>query len=150
MSSRGFSLVELMVVVGLVAVLLAIGYPRLATLAAIYRLEGSARNVALSLQKVRMRAIAEGKCFQVTFDGAAQTYQVQSKTGVTPCGTTGFANDGVAQRIDDAGAITLSASASPVFDTHGAASTTGVITLTNRDASIRLVAVNAAGRVDVQ
>lgn len=139
-----------MVGVGLVAVLIAVGYPRLARFAAIYRLEGSARNVALSLQKTRLRAIAEGKCFQVTFDGTAKTYQVLSKAGVTPCGTTGFANDGSAQKIDAVGAIAVSATASPVFDTHGAASTTGVVTLTNSDANIRLVAVNAAGRVDVQ
>ena len=148
-AASAFSLVELMVVVGLIAVLLAFGYPRLARLMAIYRLQGSAQTLALTLQKVRLRAIAEGKCFQVTFDGSAMTYQLLSKATL-PCGTTGFTNDGVAQKIDDATAITVSASASPVFDTRGGGSTTSVVTLQNRDGDSRLVAVNAAGRVNVQ
>ncbi|MGH7899031.1 MAG: GspH/FimT family pseudopilin [Candidatus Binatia bacterium] len=150
MWSRGFSLVEMVVAIGFIAILLAIGYPHLARLAAIYRLEGSARNLALTFQKVRLRAIAEGKCFQVTFDGAARTYRVLSKAGTTPCGISGFTNDGVAQKLDDADTISVAATASPVFDARGGAPTPSVVTLANRDGGVQLVGVNGAGRVHVQ
>ena len=149
--ARGYSALELAVVMGIVAVVLAVAYPRVATLAAGYRLEGAARNLALVLQKVRLRAIAEGVCFRITFDGSAKTYQVQQgSAGGSACPSVTYTNDGSAQSIDDVSSVALSATASPVFDTRGACSTTSVVTLTGRTGGIRLVAVNSAGRVNIQ
>lgn len=146
----GFSLLEALVVVAMIGVTLAVASPRMAAFVSGHRLEGAARGLALELQKVRLRAIAEGRCFQVAFSGGARSYQVLSKAGATPCGSSGFANDGAARPIDDAGAIALAAAASPVFTPRGLAETTTVVTLTAPDGSVRLVAANAAGRVDVQ
>jgi prepilin-type N-terminal cleavage/methylation domain-containing protein len=147
---RGFTIVELLVVVAIVAVVTVFTSPRLATLVSVYRLEGAANGLALNLQKTRLRAIAEGKCLQVTFDTMAATYQVLSKAGTLPCGTTGFTNDGAAQTIDDSGVIAVSSTSSPVFDARGRGATLSVITLTAPDGAVRLVAVNAAGQVRVR
>jgi prepilin-type N-terminal cleavage/methylation domain-containing protein len=147
---HGFSLLEVVVCVAIAGALLATTYPRLATMVSGARLDGAARTLALELQKTRLRAIAEGKCFQVSFNATARTLQIANKAGVTPCGTTGFTNDGAARKLDDSGAIAVSATASPVFDTRGNGSTTAVITLTALDGSVRLAAVNAVGRVNVQ
>jgi len=147
---RGFSIIELMVTLGVVGTLLGAAYPSVSALAANYRLEGAARNLALTLQKVRLRAVSEGRCFQVSFAAGARTAQVAKKLGASPCGSTGFSNDGAAQAIDDAGRIATSATASAVFDTRGGAETTSVITLTAPNGAVRLVAVNAVGRVNVQ
>jgi prepilin-type N-terminal cleavage/methylation domain-containing protein len=149
-SERGFSLIEILVATAIIATLLAIAYPNLATLASGARLEGAARTLVLELQKSRLRAIAEGKCCRVTFNGATRRYQLESKAGVTPCGTDAFTNDGAARVIDDTGAIVVTASASPTFDSRGRASTTSVITLTAPNGAVLLAAVNAAGRVNVQ
>lgn len=146
----GFSILELLVVIAMIGVIFATASPRMASLVAGYRLEGAAQNLALDLQKVRLRAIAQGKCFQVTFNTSDATYQVLSKAGATPCGTIGFANDGSARKVDDAGAIAVVATASPVFATRGVVDTASVVTLTAPNGAIRLVAVNAAGRVNVQ
>jgi len=148
--ASGFSLLELTVVVAVAGGLLAVAFPRLATFALHYRLEGATQNLALALQRVRLRAIAEGKCFQVTFDATAGTWQAGTKSGATPCGTSGFTNDGVAQKVDSAGRIAIASTANPVFDTRGGAETAAVITLTAPDSTVSLVAVNAAGRINVQ
>lgn len=135
----------------IIAAVLFLTYPRLSVLAASYRLEGAARGLALELQKVRLRAIAEGRCFQVSFNASTRRYQIASKAGSTPCGTTGFATmEEPPRALDDASAIAVSATASPVFEPRGGASTSAVITLTAATQAVRLVAVNGAGRVNVQ
>jgi Tfp pilus assembly protein FimT len=140
------------VVVAVSALAATVAYPRLASLPAGYRLEGAARNLALSLQKIRLRAIGEGVCLQVTFDTVANTYRVMRGTGGgSGCtGVTYPTSDGPAEQIDDAGAIVLSATANPVFDTRGVAPTASVVTLTARTGAVRLVGLNAAGRVSIQ
>src|SRR5262245_45112670 len=83
----GFSLIELLVAITIGGVLLSIAWVRMSTLVPIYRLEGAARNLAAEIQKARGRAIAENKCFIVTIDTSAKTYQLQNKTAATlPCG----------------------------------------------------------------
>lgn len=142
---RGFSLLELVGVVSIFGILVAFGYPRLSTLAAIYRLEGAARNLAADLQKTRFRAIAEGTRFQVVFDNTAKTYQVQKETA---SGT--FTNDGAAMSVDDARTLTVSASAAPRFNSRGNVETVTVVTLIARNGATRLVGIQSTGRIYVQ
>ena len=142
-----------MVVITLAGILIAVAWARVAHLAPKYRLEGAARSVAADLQKARGRAIAEGRCFQVTFDTTANTYLVKSKAGAANCGTTGFAADsldGTARPIDDTNTITVAATANPVFEPRGTVQTTSVVTLTNTLGDVRTVFAEASGRVSVQ
>lgn len=143
--SAGFSFVELLGIMALVAILVAIGYPRLAALSPIYRLEGATRNLAAELQRARFRAIAEGVRFQVVFDGAAKTYQIQKETSP---GT--FVDDEGVKAIEDSNSVAIAATANPIFSTRGAAQVTAVVTLTASNGAVRLVAVGAPGRVYVQ
>jgi type II secretion system protein H len=142
----GFSLIELMVIVAVAAVLVSIAWARMSTLAPIYQLEGAARNLATELQKTRSRAIAESKCFQVAFNVAARTYQVQSRT----CTAVGWTNAGAAQKVDDGDGLTLTVSANPAFEPRGTVSSPAVITLTNGAGAARTVFVQSTGRVNVQ
>ena len=152
-SSRGFSLIELVVVIALIGAIAAFAWARLGTLFPIYQLEGAARALALELAKTRARAIAENRCFQVVFDTSAKTFQKQSKTGTASCGTTGFiadSKDGAARKIDSSGTLTVAATANPVFETRGSVSTTSAVTLTNTAGASRTVNVTSTGRVYVQ
>jgi len=72
--SPGFTLVELIVVIAIVAVCLAIAMPDIATFSSGYRLKGAAREVATDLQLTRLLAVKENKTFQVVF--GANSYQV--------------------------------------------------------------------------
>ena len=147
---RGFSLLEILVSTAVIAILLAIAYPRLSSLLPGTRVDGAVRRLAVELQKSRLRAIAEGKCVRVTFDVVNAKYQSASKSGVIPCGTDGYTNDGGPRVIDDAGAIRVAATASPTFDPRGRTPTASVITLTATDGSSRIAAVNAVGQISVQ
>ncbi|MGH7822140.1 MAG: pilus assembly FimT family protein [Candidatus Binatia bacterium] len=143
----GFSALELVVVVAIAGVMMAWSYPRLASLSSHYRLDGAAWNLATALQKTRLRAIAEGTRFQVVFDAAQKTYQVQKE------GAPGvFANDGAARQIEESGGIGMAATATPIFTTRGAleTGTTCVVTLSSPAGGARLVSAQLGGRVLVQ
>lgn len=148
--NRGFSLIELVVVIGIATLLLAIGYPRLAPLVAKYRLDSAAWNLATELQKARLRAIAENQCFRVTFDGSTRTYQLSKRA--TPCSSSGYSNDGSAKTLDETGMIAVSASLNPTFTPRGVIDgTTGsVVSLTVPPSGSRTVFVQVSGRVYVQ
>jgi type II secretion system protein H len=154
---RGFSLIEFLVVLVVVAIASALAYLRLGGILPVYRLDGAARSLALELQKVRGRAVGEGRCFQVVFDAGARTYRVRSKAGVRPCGTTGFDSvETPALAVSDSGAIGIQdphhdgAPESPVFDPNGRVSTPSVVRVFDDVGGARNVYVQATGRVHVQ
>jgi prepilin-type N-terminal cleavage/methylation domain-containing protein len=147
---RGFSLIELLAAIAIAGILISIAWVRMSTLVPIYRLEGSARNLAAEIQKARARAIAESKCYQVSITpGASPTYQLMNKAS---CSNGTFAAVEGAKHVDDNDSITLafSTGSSPVFNSRGTVETTAVITLTNVAAAVRTVGVDANGRVYVQ
>jgi type IV fimbrial biogenesis protein FimT len=63
----GFSLVELMVVVGIIGLLATVGFPYFATAIDDYRLKAAARDVYSDLQKARLQAIKENTLICVNF-----------------------------------------------------------------------------------
>ena len=145
MREAGFSMIELIVVIVIAALLLAWGYPRLATLAQKYRLDGAAWNLATDLQKVRLRAIQEGRNFQVIFDNAAKTYEVQRAA------SGGGWENGTVRAIEDAGTITLAANANPVFTTRGIVQGAGArIRMAAPTGGERTVWVQIQGQIYVQ
>lgn len=151
-SQKGFSIIELMVMMTMIILLAKITYPRMATLMGTYRLETAGRNLAAELQKARFRAIAEGTCVKVVFDGAAKTYKFQ-KLSSGPCTTGGtYVDDGVAKPIESSDSISVSATQSPIFTSRGSlvSGTQTTVTLTGFNSWRHLVAVDVTGRVNVK
>jgi prepilin-type N-terminal cleavage/methylation domain-containing protein len=60
LSRSGFSLIELVIVIGLVSILGAIAYPSFASYSAPFRVQSAGREVYGALQDVRQQAIARG------------------------------------------------------------------------------------------
>lgn len=144
---------ELLVLLTMLAILVGAAYPRLASIAAVYRLDGAARNLAIDLQKARGRAIAEGRCFRMTFDHGARTYQTESSV----CGTGIYTDEGAAQQIHESGSITIadpddpgSPPVIPEFDPSGKATTESVIRVFDDHGGARSVFVQSTGRVHVE
>ncbi len=80
-SSRGYSLVELLVVLGLAAILLSIGVPALIGQMNHLRLTRSVRDIAIELNAARLKAIAHNNRYNVHFTlnaaPAVDTYRLQ-------------------------------------------------------------------------
>lgn len=76
-SARGFSLIELLVVVGIMMVLAAIMAPNIAGYTRNYRIRGAAQQVASVIQQARLRAISKNVNLGATFAVlSSTTYRV--------------------------------------------------------------------------
>jgi Tfp pilus assembly protein FimT len=159
-AAKGFSAIELMVIIAIVGILVSVAWLRLAQLAPRYRLEGAARAFAVEIQKAHGRAVSEGKCFMVALNTATNSYQLQSKAATTPCGNTGYAADAQepgSKQIDNV--LTMDDGSggtpvNPIFTARGGSEDTGgvfpTIRLSNSLGDGRLVLVNKVGRVIVR
>lgn len=67
-TNSGFSLVELMVVIGLMAIIMAIGTPVLMEWLPTYRLKGASEDLVGNLNKAKMEAIKRNRLCVVLFD----------------------------------------------------------------------------------
>lgn len=72
MRSRGFTLVELLLVVGIVALLAAVGMPSYADLSARQRLAAASEQLAAELQQARFDAVQGGRDMHVSLRGGPQ------------------------------------------------------------------------------
>jgi len=89
-SSRGFTLVEMIFVVGIVLLVAAMSIPTINKVMTTYRLRSAVASITGAIQTTRYQAISSGYPFQLVLSTTTSTFQVQSDPGLT--GT--FANVG--------------------------------------------------------
>lgn len=143
---RGFTLVEMMIVIAVLAIIAAIAAPNFQTYMAQRRLNGAARLVMTDLMDARMKAVSENNQFKVFFLDTHQ-YKVlddENNNGTEDTGETSVTKD----IQSNYPGVTLSASAHPIFYPRGTAWGT-TVTLTNTSGS-KSVSVSTAGRVKIQ
>lgn len=93
-AARGFSLIELIIVVAVSMILAGMAVPIIGNLLRVYRMRAAVTSVAGAISSTRYNAIFHGCKTQVVFSAAAYTYQVQSEApalGGTTCAAA-FAN----------------------------------------------------------
>jgi prepilin-type N-terminal cleavage/methylation domain-containing protein len=149
MSSRGVTLVELMVVMAIGGVLAILGAPTLVTYMRTSVLQAGARELATAISLGRQLAITQNIAVCVEASGGV----VRFRTG--GCGGpiwTGPGTDGTGGiKISKSSGLRISTAASIVFTTLGAASPAGTFTVTHPvDGGTRTVVVAATGRVSVR
>ncbi len=164
-ADRGFSLPELMIVVGIVLIILSMAIPAVTNIYRGYRLSGDARGIAAQLSLARMRAASNFTKAEVNFDTVAQTYQVEvwSKSAGT------YQPEGGAQPLAKGDAFgygtlttpadgqTTIAQTNPIFfnsrgvavDSSGNATANSAIYITNNRGSYYAVTISVAGRPSV-
>jgi len=87
--SRGFSLIEIILVLMVGTILTAIAVPTVKSQVNIYRLNSAVAMAKWAIQSTRFQALMKGYPYQVVFTASSNSYQIQN----LPSGTT-YANVG--------------------------------------------------------
>jgi len=134
LKTSGFTVVEMLLTIGIASIILAIAIPALLSTLPRLRLSSAARQVASDLQVARIKAISQNTANTVTFN-----------TSTTYTFSIGSDSRDFGQLYPG---ITFAVSANPVFTARGTASAAVIITLSNGTAQ-KLVCVKTVGRVNI-
>lgn len=79
-SERGFSYVDLLLVLALAAILMSIAVPSVQDSLRSYRLSSAAERLAGTLNRARVLAVSQGAVYQVQFNVSARTFSVVNQS----------------------------------------------------------------------
>ena len=149
---RGFTLVELVITVCLLAIVGLIAIPSYQRLAVNGNIKTTARDLASDFYNLRQRSMAENRMYRIPLDVASNNYTLQqcNNTG-SVCG--GYTNTLTKNLISVSADIVFNAGGTTVVDffiqPRGVV-TNGTIVLRNSRGSTATINVNATGRANVQ
>ena len=87
-ASKGFTLIELVLVVAITLVIVAMAIPMVSNVTSYFKMRGAVQSVTGAVQSTRYQAIFNGCPYQIVLTAASSSYQVQNSC---PSGTP-FAN----------------------------------------------------------
>ena len=141
---KGFTLLELMITLGILAIVLTIAIPNFQRISINGNLRTAARDLIADFNALRAKAIAENTQYVLTFNGD-NTYTVNPASGLPNGGKSpaSIARDITISGVPFAGG--------PVtFSTRGTVSPGGNVVLTNSRGSTATITCNLSGRTYVQ
>jgi len=144
----GFSLLELMIVLAIMAIVSTIAAPNFMNYLAERRLNGAARQVMSDLMSARQKAVGQGHEFKVFFNGDKHSYTILDDANNNGTANTGEATEG-RDLYPDYYDVTFTATANPVFNPRGTANGTTVTLTSSRTEVSKCVKVASTGRVKI-
>jgi Tfp pilus assembly protein FimT len=152
-SSAGYQLVELLILLAVVSVLMAIGFPMYLSYSRAQETDGAARTIVITLAQAKSLAITRGISYTVTTQTNPNNRMRFTCAPGPQCPTpiyTGPGTDGSGWRTLENGSQIILGPAI-VFNSLGAASTNGVLRVQNSTATGSLdVCVTPSGKIRVQ
>ena len=151
----GFTLIELMIVCGVIAIIAAASGLTINNQMPKYRLKGDTRTLSSNLMLARMKATSSGVQYALQFDlDEPQGYNLQRGNAST--GSTSWSNESYHREIsngvrinsveDDGGTSVSGSSARIIYNPNGS-SGTGEVVLWNGAGQYRVTLTPATGRV---
>jgi prepilin-type N-terminal cleavage/methylation domain-containing protein len=157
LSSNGYSVIEVLVVIALIGIICTIAAPNVSTMMKSYRLKSAANELASTLQLAKITAISQNANSVLTFNSASQTYSAFSDNG----DGGGTVNDGTQSGSEptiatvnlensyygEAVLNTPSFGNTIVFTSQGACNQSGTISLHNSDSETFQIIISPAGSI---
>ena len=142
-SSRGATLLDLLIASAILLLLLAIAIPNLSRLRSPYALAGATRQIAAALQATRLRAIAHNVRYRVNFDAAHASYTIEREQ------TGSWIADSAPQPLPRGAQLGAALPGNPIFDTRGMLGAEVTVSVTVTGSGTRTVTVNLLGKTTI-
>ncbi len=144
--TRGFSLIEIIMVVMIGSILTAVAIPQVTRIVYAYRLAGAVDSVTWAIQSTRYQALMQGYPYAVVFTQASNTYQIKN----LPSGST-YVNVGSTVPLSGS-AVAISQDNTLQFRPNGSVVAPGGSSLTfnvSYQGTTKTIAVTNYGNVSV-
>jgi type IV fimbrial biogenesis protein FimT len=140
---RGFSLLELLIGMTIMATLVAVGLPNLARVRRPYAVTNAARQIAASLHFARQRAIVRNVRYRVRFTTTARTYTVERDNGGT------WVQDLAPQALPASVQLGPVSPGDPIFSPNGTLAAAVTVQVSSAGAKTRTVTTNELGDTNI-
>jgi type IV fimbrial biogenesis protein FimT len=165
--TSGFTLMELMVTIAIVAIVSAIAVPNFLSWVPKFQLGGASRDILDALQGTRVQAVKDNTNYTLQFNLGNESFVAFLDDGAGTPDTTPADGipDGMGDGILDATETIISQKTMPdginiaattlagnqvIFDNQGVASNAGTITITNAQGDSRRIVLELAGSSRIQ
>ncbi len=147
-NKKGFTLIEMNVVIGIIAILIAIGFPNIMKLLPIYQLKGAARTIMTDMQLARGLSASLNREYKIEFDLDSETYDI--KKGDKSYDSTSWSIEKTVREIAGDNIDIISVSSSPVVFKPTGTMTATTIHLQNSKGNTIDIKSSIVGRIKTQ
>jgi prepilin-type N-terminal cleavage/methylation domain-containing protein len=89
-NGRGFTLIELIVVIGIVSIIMGVAIPAITTWLPKYKVNSAARDIGSTMQMARLKAAGSAVEYRVVVNKTLKPFSIQVEKGNTMSGSTAW------------------------------------------------------------